>query len=173
SAPSEQSLLRPPFSNRREMNDLRNRLEAYVRDGTAPGAVALVAQGDRLEVEAAGSVERGSIFRIASIGKPRTAAVVMMLIDEGGIGLDEPIAEWLPELASPSVVRMPKSPVDDVVPALRPITVEDLLTFRAGWGFPTDFSLPAVQPLFSDVHAHMLDPSPIPRPAEWLAALYR
>src|SRR5262249_31552630 len=152
---SEQSLLRPPFSIRSEMNDLRNLLEAYVRDGTTPGAVALVAQGDRLEVEAAESVERDSIFRIASIGKPMTAAVVMMLIDEGGIGLDEPIAEWLPELASSSVVRTPESPVDDVVPAARSITVEDLLTFRAGWGFPADFSLPAVQQLFSDVHAHM------------------
>jgi hypothetical protein len=36
----------------------------------------------------------------------------------------------------------PAAPVDDVVPAVRPITVADLLTFRAGYGFPSDFSLP-------------------------------
>ena len=155
------------------MNDLRNLVETHVGNGTVPGAVAMVARGDRLEVEAAGPVERDSIFRIASIGKPMTAAVVMMLIDEGGIALDEPIAEWLPELAAPNVVRTPKSPVEDVVAAARPITVEDLLTFRAGWGFPADFSLPAVQPLFSDVHAHMLEPPLIPAPDEWLVTLSR
>jgi CubicO group peptidase (beta-lactamase class C family) len=155
------------------MNDLRNLVETHVGNGTVPATVAMVARGDRVEVEAAGPVERDSIFRIASIGKPMTAAVVMMLIDEGGIALDEPIAEWLPELAAPNVVRTPESPVEDVVPAARPITVEDLLTFRAGWGFPADFSLPAVQPLFSDVHAHMLEPPLIPAPNEWLAALSR
>ena len=75
----------------------------------------------------------------------------MLLVDEGRLALDEPIARWLPELAHPVVVRTMSSPVDDVVPAERPITVEDLLTFRAGWGFPSDFSLPAVQPLFTEL----------------------
>jgi CubicO group peptidase (beta-lactamase class C family) len=155
------------------MTSLRELLETYVDNGTVPGAVALEARGDRVDVATAGSVARDSIFRIASIGKPMTTAAVMMLIDEGRIALDDPIAEWLPELAAPSVVRTPASPVDDVVPAARPITVEDLLTSRAGWGFPDDFSLPAVQPLFSDVHAHMLEPRLIPAPDEWLAALAR
>jgi len=48
-------------------------------------------------------------------------------------------------------VRTRQSPVDDVVPAKRAITVEDLLAFRAGWGFPDDFSLPAVTELFEKV----------------------
>ena len=47
----------------------------------------------------------------------------------------------------------PDSPLDDVVPAQRPITVEDLLTFRAGYGFPSDFALPAVQPLLTPTGA--------------------
>ena len=68
----------------------------------------------------------------------------MLLVDEGRVALDDPIARWLPELAAPQVVRTPESPLADLVPAARPITVEDLLTFRAGWGFPSDFSLPAV-----------------------------
>ncbi len=163
------------------MNDLLDLLETHVENGTAPGALALVARGDRVDVQVAGFVDaertapiaRDSIFRIASIGKPMTAAAVMMLIDEGRIALDDPIAGWLPELASPSVVRSPESPVDDVVPAARAITVADLLSSRAGWGFPADFSLPAIQPLFSDVHAHMLEPSLISAPDEWLAALSR
>ena len=94
---------------------------------------------------------RDTIVRIASIGKPITAAAVMMLVDDGTLALDEPIARWLPELASPVVVRTPGAPLDDVVPAARPITVGDLLTLRAGWGFPPDFALPAVQPLFTEL----------------------
>ena len=109
-------------------------------DGSTPGAVGLVARGDRVEVAAVGTVDvdgtspmaRDSIFRIASITKPITAAAVMLLVDDGKVALDDPVERWLPELASPSVVRTPASPVDDVVPAARPITVADLLTFRAG-----------------------------------------
>ena len=66
-------------------------LERHVREGAVPGAVALVARGDRVEVVAAGSVDlegsapmtRDSIFRIASITKPITAAAVMTLVDDG------------------------------------------------------------------------------------------
>ena len=71
-----------------------------------------------------GEVEPDSIFRIASITKPITAAAVMLLVDEGLVSLDDPIARWLPELASPRVVRTPQSAIDDLVPAARPITVE-------------------------------------------------
>ena len=99
----------------------------------------------------AGELEAGSIVRIASLTKPITAAAVMLLVDDAVIALDDPVERWLPELASPKVVRTPQSPVDDVVPAERPITVEDVLSSRAGWGFPDDFSLPAVTELFAKV----------------------
>ena len=101
-----------------------------------PGAAALVAHGEDVEIAGAGELEPDSIVRIASITKPITAAAVMLLVDEELVSLDDPIARWLPELASPRVVRTPQSAIDDVVPAGRPITVEDILTFRAGWGFP-------------------------------------
>ncbi len=114
---------------------------------------------------------RDSIFRIASLTKPITAAATMMLVEDLQIALDDTVERWLPELASPMVVRTPASPIDDVVPAVRPITVEDLLTFRAGWGFPSDFSLPAVQPLFSELHQGPLPP-PF-GPEEWMAKLSR
>jgi CubicO group peptidase (beta-lactamase class C family) len=127
---------------------LQHLLDQAVGDGTAPGAAALVARGDEIEIAAAGDVRPDSIVRIASITKPITAAALMLLVDDGVVALDDPIARWLPELGSPRVVRTPGSPLDDVVPAARPITVEDLLTFRAGWGFPSDFSTPAVTELF-------------------------
>ncbi|MEU9455656.1 serine hydrolase domain-containing protein [Streptomyces sp. NPDC048277] len=139
------------------MTPLYTALRRRVDDGTVPGAVGLLARGDDVEVVTVGAVDTGgsapmardSIFRIASITKPVTAAAVLLLVEEGRIGLADPVAKWLPELARPMVVRTPASPVDDVVPADRPVTVEDLLSFRTGWGFPADFSLPAVQSLFT------------------------
>jgi CubicO group peptidase (beta-lactamase class C family) len=113
---------------------------------------------------------RESIFRIASITKPITAAAVMMLVDEGMMALDDPVERWLPELASPMVVRTPSGPVDDVVPANRPITVLDLLTNRAGYGFPSDFSLPAVQALFS-VQTDGREVQLRPDPDQWMSRL--
>ena len=128
------------------MTRLQELLETTVRRGTVPGVAALVARGEDVEIAGVGEVEPESIVRIASITKPITAAGVMLLVDDGLVALDDPIARWLPELASPLVVRTPQSAIDDVVPARRPITVEDVLTFRAGWGFPSDFSLPAIVP---------------------------
>src|SRR5438045_1213219 len=136
------------------MTDLHGVLEHYVRNGSVPGAVALVAHGDRIEVAAVGSVDlagtapmaRDSIFRIASLTKPIVAAAVLMLVDDGRIGLDEPVARWLPELAEPRVVRTPAAPVDDVVPAARPVAVADLLTLRAAYGSPAAFPLPPAGP---------------------------
>jgi CubicO group peptidase (beta-lactamase class C family) len=143
--------------------------------------VGLVARGDQIEVQAAGLADvddacpmaRDSIFRIASITKPVTAAAAMMLVDDGQIALDDPVRRWLPELASPVVVRTPASPVDDVVPAVRPITVADLLTFRAGYGFPSDFSLPVVGLLFSELKQGPPQPHLVPAPDEWMAVLSR
>src|SRR5437016_1927515 len=111
-------------------------LENLLETASVPGAAALVAHGDDVEVASVGELGPDSIARIASITKPITAAAVMLLVDEGLVALEDPIARWLPELATPQVVRNPESPIDDVVPAGRPITVEDVLTSRAGWGFP-------------------------------------
>ena len=123
------------------MTTLQDFLRTAAADEDVPGAAALVARGDDVETAAVGELGTDSIVRAASITKPITAAAVMLLVDEGRVALDDPVARWLPELASPVVVRTPASPLDDVVPASRAITVEDLLTFRAGWGFPSDFSL--------------------------------
>jgi CubicO group peptidase (beta-lactamase class C family) len=163
------------------MSNLHDILQTHVSNGSVPGAVALVARGDRGEVQAAGCADvdgtcpmgRDSIFRIASITKPITAAAVMMLVDDGRIALEDPVGHWLPELASPSVVRTPASPVDDVVPAVRPITVVNLLTFRAGYGFPSDFSLPAVGLLVSELKQGPPQPQLVAAPDEWMAALSR
>lgn len=150
-------------------------------DTGAPGAVAIVARGAQVEAAAAGFLDtegsapmaRDTIARIASISKPITAAAVMVLVDEGRIALGDPVDRWLPELADPVVVRTPESPVEDVVPAERPITVEDLLSSRAGYGFPADFALPAVAPLFSVLKQAPPQPALVPPLDTWLSLLSR
>src|SRR6516225_3571467 len=161
------------------MAGLQSVLEAYADNGSVPGAVGLIARGDQTEVAVVGSVAigggamaRDSIFRLASVTKPITAAAVMMLVEDGRIALDDPVGRWLPELAEPKVVRTPASAVDDVVPAGRPITVFDLLSSRAGYGFASDFTLPAVQRLFP-VQKDGREPASFPPPDAWIAELAR
>src|SRR5215475_9852684 len=163
------------------MSNLRDILQTYVSNGSVTGEVGLVARGGKVEVQAVGSSDadgssqmaRDSIFRIATITKPITAAAMMMLVEDGRIALEDPVGRWLPELAAPTVVRTPASPVGDVVPAARPITVADLLTFRAGYGFPSDFSLPVVGLLFSELKQGPPQPQTVAAPDEWMAALSR
>lgn len=159
------------------VNGLREILQEFVDDRSVPGAVGLVARGDRAEIAAVGSLAYGgapmpqdAIFRIASITKPITAAAVMLLVDEGRIALDDPVGRWLPELANPMVVRTPASPVDDVVPAVRPITVFDLLSSLTGYGWASDWALPQVQRLFA-VQRDGREPASYPSPDTWMAEL--
>ncbi|WP_093750672.1 serine hydrolase domain-containing protein [Streptomyces sp. DvalAA-19] len=171
----------------RDDRDVRG---ARVARGDRDGRSARGAQGDqghrghrghRVEVAVAGSatlggstpMRRNSVFRLASITKPIVAAAAMTLVEDGVIAPADPVAAWLPELASPLVVRTPQSPVDDVVSAVRPITVLDLLTFRAGYGFPSDFSLPAVAPLLAELKQGPPRPQAVPGPDAWMAALSR
>ena len=161
------------------MPDLRSLLQRHVDEGGLPGVVGLVAHGEQVEVATVGSVDvegsapmhRESQFRIASITKPLTAAAGMLLVDEGRLQLDDEVARWLPELAAPVVVRTPSSELDDVVPAVRPITVLDVLSSRYGHGFGDDFSLPALQPLFTELGQGPV--SPDVDPDEWAARLSR
>jgi CubicO group peptidase (beta-lactamase class C family) len=151
------------------MTPLQDLLDTTVASGAVPGAAALVARGEDIEIVGVGEVEPDSIVRLASITKPITAAAVMLLVDDGLVALGDPVARWLPELASPRVVRTPQSAIDDVVPVARPITVEDVLSFSAGWGFPSDFSLPAVAELFEKLPVFGTREAP----DEWLATLAR
>lgn len=163
------------------MVGLQETLDGPVDGGSLAGAVALVARGDEVEVAVAGRLAvdqpalmaRDTIVRAASITKPIVAAAVLMLVEDGQIALDESVDGWLPELAAPLVLRTPQSPLDDVVAAERDITVEDLLTSCAGYGFADDFTLPGVAPLFEYVQADGRQPQLLGPPDEWMAALSR
>jgi CubicO group peptidase (beta-lactamase class C family) len=117
-------------------------LSRHVESGTVPGLVALAYQRGREHAEVIGTtgfgssmpMRRDTIFRLASTTKPITAAGAMILVEECRLRLDDPVDEWLPELKDRRVLRTVDSPIDDTVPAKRPITLRDLLTFRSGYG---------------------------------------
>ncbi|MGD9990959.1 serine hydrolase domain-containing protein [Pseudonocardia sp.] len=133
---------------------LHTRMAAYVAEGVAPGLVIALARDGRVEVEAIGSTafegEPGrrpmgadTLFRITSMTKPVVAVAALMLVEEGTLQLDEAVDDLLPELADRRVLTDPAGALDDTVPAARPITVEDLLSYRAGVGFDLDVGFPA------------------------------
>ena len=77
---------------------VRDVLARHVELGTAPGAVALLARGGQTVVEAVGDYGRDTIFRIASMSKPVTAAAAMILVEECVLRLDDPVTDFVPEL---------------------------------------------------------------------------
>ncbi len=128
--------------SRAGLDRLHAAMLARVERKELPGMVILVAQNDEVHVDAIGvkafdstePMRRDTVFRIASMTKPVLAAATMMLVEEGKLALDEPVDTWLPELANRRVLRRIDGPLEDTVPANRPITLDDLLTFRMGFG---------------------------------------
>lgn len=155
---------------------------SHVGPDKVPGLVALVACEDQVHVEVLGElslggppVKRDSLFRISSTTKPVTAALTLTLVRDGLLTLDDPIERWLPELASRGVLARMDGPLDDTVPARRPITVRDLLTFTFGFGMTFEmFMAPAPWPVVAKVDELELgtlgppNPDRLPDPDTWL-----
>jgi CubicO group peptidase (beta-lactamase class C family) len=125
---------------------LRTVMQQYVDEGRAAGIVTYVARNGRVvhheafgkaDVEAGVPMKRDTIFRIASQTKAFTSVAVMMLVEEGKIGLADPLSKYIPAWAKTTVALPPPagavagSPVS-VVSAKRAITIRDLLTHTAG-----------------------------------------
>ncbi|MEH1098349.1 serine hydrolase domain-containing protein [Micromonospora sp. CPCC 205561] len=160
-------------------NRLRRLLARHVESGRIPGVVALVSRGGDTFVEALGTMRhdggppmrRDTIFRMASTSKPVSIAAAMILLDECRLRLDDPIQEWLPELADRRVLTQADGPLDDTVPARRPITVRDVLTSTFGLGMDlTALGTPIMNAVFEQGLTPNL-PTPMPEPDEWLRRL--
>jgi CubicO group peptidase (beta-lactamase class C family) len=125
---------------------LRAVMQQYVDEGRVSGIVTYVARNGRLahleafgkaDLEAGRPMQKDTIFRVASQTKAFTSVAVMMLVEEGRIGLADPVSRFIPAFEKTTVALPPPpgavagSPVS-VVPAKRPITIRDLLTHTAG-----------------------------------------
>ena len=145
-------------------------LKADVAANKIPGAVLLIARRGKIayfesvgKLDAATNVPMGkdSIFRIYSMSKPITTVAAMMLVEDGKLKLDDPIALYLPEFAKMTVgVEKPDAsgqPSLEVVPARRPITVQDLMRHTSGitYGF---FGPGLVKKAYNDANIGADDP---------------
>jgi CubicO group peptidase (beta-lactamase class C family) len=161
---------------------MHNVMAGYVERGDVPGIVTLVGRRGEVHVDAIGTLAAGgsnpmrrdTIFRISSMSKPITAAATMILVEECKLRLDDPVDRLLPELADRRVLKRLDGPVDDTVPANRPITVRDLLTFRMGFGIV--MAPPDTYPIQQATSKLLLgqgppNPSTPPPPDEWIRRL--
>ena len=119
-------------------------LDAAVKAGKVPGAVVSIGVGDGptlfvtsgriADAPAAQTSGPDSLWRVYSMTKPVTAAAAMILIEEGRIKIDEPVATYLPAFAHMRVLTDPEHGLASR-PATRPITIRELLTHTAGLGY--------------------------------------
>ena len=117
-------------------------MSGYVKRGDLPGLVFNFSRRGEVHFNAIGTMaidgrqpmRRDTIFRIASLTKPVVAVAALILVEECKLRLDEPVDRLLPELAGRKVLKKIDGPLGETVPANRPITLRDLLTFRMGFG---------------------------------------
>jgi CubicO group peptidase (beta-lactamase class C family) len=152
-------------------------MSGVIAAGDLSGAVTLVWRGGEIvrvdtlgkrDLESGAPMQRDTLFRIASMTKPITSLAALMLLEEGELYLDDPITRWAPEFKDMKVLKSPTGPLDDTYPAPRDITIEDLMTHRAGLAY--GFS--SVGPI---AHGHQRALGDVLNsrmaPDDWMAAL--
>ena len=152
-------------------------LKGIIDTGVLSGAVTLVwRKGEVVQVNTLGQrdiakglpMTRDTLFRIASMTKPVTSAAVMMLVEEGKLKLEDPITKWIPELAGMLVLEEAAGPLDKTRPAAREITVEDLMTHRAGLAYGFTSMGPIAYAHEDKLGSALVNPL---TPDQWLKAL--
>lgn len=132
------------FSPRR-LARMTSWFEAQTKKGDSSGFVVAVARGGKLaylqpigfaDHDKAIPMRTDSIFRIGSMSKQITSVATMMLVDEGKLDLDAPVAQYLPELKDKQVVKTDPATGDAILlelePAKRAMTIRDLLRNTSG-----------------------------------------
>lgn len=119
----------------RRLTQFGDFLRRDIETGRLPGAVVLIARHGQIgffeafgqqNPETGQPMQRESVFRLASLTKPITSVAALMLVEQGLLRLDQPLAEFVPEFAHLSVA--------DGRPA-RPATLHDLLRHTAGFTY--------------------------------------
>jgi len=117
--------------------------DAFKRDidkGTIPGVTIMVARRGQIgwfealgrqNPEGAAPMAHNSIFRIFSMTKPIVSVGIVMLLEDGYLQLNDPVAKYIPEFADQKV-GVENNGKLDLVPLARPMTVQDLLRHTSG-----------------------------------------
>lgn len=150
----------------RQLARMTSWFEAQTKRGDPSGFVVAVARGGKLAyLQPIGLADHDktipmrtdSIFRIGSMSKQITSVATMMLVDEGKLDLDAPVAQYLPELRDKQVVKTDPATGDAILlelePAKRAMTIRDLLRNTSGLVYPmADYADPG----FGNTAIHLL-----------------
>ncbi len=131
-------------------------VQPFVDRHTLAGAVLLVADKDKtLATETAGfadiggrkPMQPGSLFWIASMSKPITAAALMILVDEGKVKLDDPVEKYLPEFKNLWLTAEKDNEHILLKRPSRPITIRECLSHTSGLPFKSEMEAPTLDGL--------------------------
>ncbi|MBT8516630.1 beta-lactamase family protein [Polynucleobacter paneuropaeus] len=145
------------------LKNVKASLQAEVDKGNIPGAVVMINRKGRLiysevvgyqDKSANKAMSKDSIFRIYSMTKPLASVAAMILVEEGKMQLADPISKFMPEFANMQVSVGTKDSGGNMeyslVPAAKPITVQDLLRHTSGIGYPEITSNPNIKKAYTD-----------------------
>lgn len=162
-----------------DFSAIRPAMQRYVDADILPGVSWAVLVGQEMAVsgcvgwadkEAKTPLTTEHLFRVFSNTKLATSCAVLMLVEEGRFGLDEPVANFLPQLSSRRVLRPLATSAQDTEPADRSITIRHLMTHTSGLGYGALDPGTLMYRLFNE--KKVLDPAtPLPDMMEALAGL--
>ncbi len=168
--------------SRTRLDRMHDVMADHVASGAIPGLVTAISRHGEVHIDAIGTlalagtkpVQHDTLFRISAMTKPITAVATMILVEECKLRLDEPVDRWLPELANRQVLKHLNGPLDETVPAARPTTLRDLLTFRMGFG--QMMASPDEYPILMAADEQQIgmgapSPASMPTPDEWMRRL--
>ena len=128
------------FSPEARNAKLDETLKGLVEGKSTPGIMVLVLQNGRpvyknsvgvREVGGTAPIGENDMFRLASMTKAVTSVAAMILVEQGKIGLDDPVSKFLPEFSNLQV----RGPDGSAGPASRPPTIRELLTHTSGLSY--------------------------------------
>ena len=123
--------------------DITATMQKFVDNHSIAGSVTLVADRDKIiSLDTVGyanlaskiPMKKDSLFWIASMTKPMTAVLVLMLQEEKKLSVEDPVEKYLPEFKNQWMIREKSANRIELVPTPRPITLRDLLTHTSGLG---------------------------------------
>jgi CubicO group peptidase (beta-lactamase class C family) len=131
-------------------------MQSQIDQGIFPGAVTMVARNGRVtHFESHGfqdaaktkPMTKDTLFRLASMTKPIVTTAAMMLVEQGKLKLNDPLALWLPELKDLKVET-----ANGDVPLARPLWVQDVMRHTAGFVYGGATKSPRVKKLYEDLN---------------------
>ena len=125
----------------------RDALQKYVDSGELPGAISVLAKGDREEVACIGWADVGkripmsmdSTFMICSQTKGFCGVCIAMLVEEGKIKLDDPVSKYLPEFKELWIETSNSNGVRTLVRAKNTLTIRHVMSHTGGFPFEVPF----------------------------------